>query len=194
MKRVPLPESWRHALVIRDAELTRDWFTDDELAIVDALPTPKRREQWMLSRIAVKQLALDLRLCADPQMCTYARPHVLQSWFASVSHSGPYAGAIIGRDPVGIDVQEVRELSERAAHLFLSDLETRAMASCTLEHRLLHFWCAKEAAWKQRSGDFETLKQLPLVLVDQRDDGLLFDAAETRRIGDVIVAVTLPIS
>ena len=81
------------------------------------------------------------------------------------------------------------DLDERAAHLFLSDEEAEVMRRCTIEHRALHFWCAKEAAWKQRSSEFATLRQLPLTLVNQREDGLDFDAATTRKHDNLIAAL-----
>ena len=64
------------------------------------------------------------------------------------------------------------------------------MLRCTLPHRVLHFWCAKEAAWKPRSSRYATLKQVRLALIEERADGLLFDIVETIAIGDVIVALT----
>jgi phosphopantetheinyl transferase len=66
------------------------------------------------------------------------------------------------------------------------------MESCTIPHRLLHFWCAKEAAWKQRGGAIPFLKQVPLTLIEQNDNGLRFDGAETYAIEDVVVALASP--
>ena len=68
------------------------------------------------------------------------------------------------------------------------------MESCTIPHRLLHFWCAKEAAWKQRGGSIPFLKGVPLTMLAENDDGLRFDAAETFAVDDVIVALTRPTS
>ncbi|HUP59115.1 MAG TPA: 4'-phosphopantetheinyl transferase superfamily protein [Thermoanaerobaculia bacterium] len=172
MTLLELPLSWRgRALVLRDVVLSRDAFTAEELAICDAFQLPKRREEWMRARIAAKELGV-------------AGSHI------SFSHSGPYAAAAIDSAPVGIDVQVVREIAERVAHFFLADDEEEAMKRCTIEHRLLHFWCAKEAAWKQRQGTIPTLKRIALRLVEEREDGLTFDLAETVQIGDAIVALT----
>jgi len=144
-------------------------------------------------------LAMQLGLIDDPRAIAIERPFLVvdgtrSDWRISLSHSAPYAGAAIARAPVGIDVQVLRELDERAAHLFLTGDETEQLLSCSLPHRILHFWCAKEAAWKQRSEEFATLRQVPLALVGARGSGLVFDAVETAFLGDVIVAVTRPIS
>ena len=63
------------------------------------------------------------------------------------------------------------------------------MRNQTVAHRALHFWCAKEAAWKKHGGAIATLKQVPLRVISTSADGVLFDDAETIAIGNVIVAL-----
>ena len=173
------------------------WFTEGELETANGFRLAKRRREWLLSRAAVKQLAVQLGLVQEPRECTLARPMLLldgewSGWHVSVSHSLPYAGAAMAKHPIGIDVQVVREIAEWSTHLFLSPEEDAQMRACALPARVLHFWCAKEAAWKQRSEEFSTMKLVPLRLGGERGGGLLFDQVETKRIGDVIVALTRP--
>jgi phosphopantetheinyl transferase len=185
-------------LIVRDRyDLT--YFTDDELATADTFRLQKRRDEWLLARFAAKKLALELGIASDPRACSVARPALLvdgepSAWFVSISHSEPYAAAALDRAPVGIDIQVVRELPEQAAHLFLSDEETEVMQRCTIADRILHFWGAKEAAFKQRSGEFSTLRQLPLALREERANGLDFDLSTTRRLDDSILSLTPPTS
>ncbi|HET7433740.1 MAG TPA: 4'-phosphopantetheinyl transferase superfamily protein [Thermoanaerobaculia bacterium] len=164
--------SWPGRALVVTGEPDESLFTAGELAKVRAFKLEKRRREWLLSRMAAKQLGL--------------------APFVSFSHSAPYAAAMIGDAPVGIDVQTIRDVDERTAHLFLTDDETLAMQRCTLAHRLLHFWCAKEAEWKRRGGATETLKRTALALADVKRDGLLFDQVETFAIDDFIVAITRP--
>lgn len=191
---------WDERVLVMRANVAREsWFTETELLTASQFKLATRRDEWLQSRIAAKQLAMQLGLADDPQAITIERPSLVingiaTEWRVSLSHSAPYVGAAISHAPIGIDVQSIRELDERAAHLFLSPEETDQMLDCTLAHRILHFWCAKEAAWKQRSDEFATLRQIPLPLLEKRDDGLLFDAAETFLAGDVIVATTRPTS
>ena len=185
-------------LIVRD-RYDLAYFTGAELAAADEFKLQKRRDEWLLARFAAKKLALELGVASDPRAISVGRPTLLvegapSSWFVSISHSAPYAAAAIDRTPVGIDVQVVRELPERGAHLFLSEEETSAMQRCAIGDRILHFWCAKEAAWKQRSNEFATLRALPLQLRTERAEGLLFDLSETRRLEDLILALTLPTS
>jgi len=172
MKRIETP--WPNVVVLCGAETSSDldeWFDEGELAIANAFERAKRRREWMLARVALKMLG--------------------PAPYSSLSHSGDYGAAAIGDVPVGVDVQAIRPLSERAAHLFLADDEREAMERCTIANRILHFFCAKEAAWKARGGTVPTLKQIPLTLKEESGSGLLFDAAATFAIGEVVVAVTV---
>jgi phosphopantetheinyl transferase len=199
MKTIDTPWGDRVLLMRQDGEVALPTFTERELVTASSFKLARRREEWLLSRVAAKQLAMQLGLIDDPRAIAIERPFLVigdarSDWRVSLSHSEPYAGAAIAREPIGIDVQIIRDLDERAAHLFLTDEETQQMLACTLPHRILHFWCAKEAAWKQRSDEFATLRQVPLALVEERGSGLLFDAVETAILGDVIAAVTRPTS
>ncbi len=42
----------------------------------------------------------------------------------------------------------------------LTDEETEAMSRCSIAHRLLHFWCAKEAEWKRHGGGTVTASSM----------------------------------
>ena len=171
MKRIETP--WPNVVVLSGAAAPLsldDWFDESELAVANAFERPKRRREWMLARVALKMLG--------------------PAPFSSLSHSGDYAAAAIGDVPVGVDVQVIRPLSERAAHLVLTDDEREAMERCSIAHRILHFFCAKEAAWKALGGAVPTLKQIPLKLKEETASGLLFDAAATYATGEIIVAVT----
>jgi 4'-phosphopantetheinyl transferase EntD len=179
MIELALPWSDR-AIAIRDVADVESWLRDDELAIARAFPREKRRQEWMLARTAARMLARRRGL-GDVDV---VRPLV------SVSHSGGWAAAAIDTAPVGIDIEVVRDVSERAARHFLSDTEAEQMRACSIPHRLLHFWCAKEAAWKRLCGSIPFLKSVPLTLLDERANALRFDNAETIAIDDVVVALS----
>lgn len=164
-------------------------FSEHELETASLFKLRKRREEWLLARAAAKQLAVDLGITDDPCSLVIERPKIAGDWYVSLSHSAHYGGAAIAKEPVGLDVQVIREIAEWSTHLFLTQRETEQMRTCSLDHRVLHFWCAKEAAFK-RSGDYATMKQTPVTLIAERENGLLFDSVETLRIDDLIVALT----
>jgi phosphopantetheinyl transferase len=198
MKRISLPESWRErAIIIGDAIFSNEWFTEPEIAASEVFRLPKRRTEWKHARIAAKQLAMDLGLSTTPGDCFVVRPWIQagrERRYVSLAHSGGYAAAAIDIAPIGIDVERVRDIRETAAHLFLTDTEAAEMRDCRVAHRMLHFWAAKEAAWKQRGGETETLKRVPLKLEAESATGLRFDHVETFATGEIVAALTRPTS
>lgn len=175
MRVLPLPESWRHrALVVTEVTDPQSWFSAEERTIVEAFGRPKRRLEWMLSRIAEKEL----------------RRRGALGHHVSFSHSAGYGAAAVDAQPVGIDVETLREIAEAAAHHFLTEGEIDRMRRCSIAHRLLHFWSAKEAVWKQRGGTVATLKRVPIVFLEEQERGLRFDGVETWAVDDVILALT----
>ena len=179
MKIVQLPESWRaRALIVSEVDDPESWFEEGELAEMRSFARPKRQKEWMLSRIAEKEL----------------RRRGTRGSCVSFSHSGGFGAAAIDDQPVGIDVESLREISEGAAHLFLQEGEIESMRQCTIRHRMLHFWSAKEALWKQRDGSVPTLKKVPLLFEGHSENGLRFQGVETIASGDLIAALTLPTS
>lgn len=182
-------------IILERTALDRGVFAEDELSVAAGFKLEKRRDEWLLSRCAAKILAVRQGLAFDPRNVRVARPRIIVDGvelplFVSLSHSAPYAAAAIDEKPVGLDIQMVRPVDERATRLFLAAEEREVMERCTLADRVLHFWAAKEAAWKQRSDEFATLKGLRLELLQEVEDGLRFDAVDTWRQGELIVAVT----
>jgi phosphopantetheinyl transferase len=192
---VELPVEWRtRALVIAAPDDARMWLTSDEFVESEKMKIPRRREEWLDSRVAAKMLAVVQGHAKDPHGVRIQRPHLVledgATRFISISHSSPFVAAAIDHEPIGIDVEVMRDIDERAAHLFLRDDEIDVMQRCTLPYRMIHFWAAKEAAWKRRSDEFTTLKQLPLSVLGATPNGLQFDQVETFATEDLVVALT----
>jgi 4'-phosphopantetheinyl transferase EntD len=189
---------WRDRLLVIDGEdelPPESLFTKGELAAARGFRLQSRSMQYLWSRFAAKEMAIQRGLASSPLQVTVDRPNLLVNgtptgWFVSISHSMSLAGAAVSQAPTGLDVQVVRDLPEQASHLFLSDEEIEAMERCSIAHRIIHFWSAKEAAWKQRSSELPTLRQTPLRLVSEQATGLTFDVVETLAIGSIVVAIT----
>ena len=174
MNVLELPQHWRaRALIVRDVEEPEGWFTPLERSVVESFRLPKRRFEWMTSRIAEKEL----------------RRRGATGSHVSYSHSGPYGAAAIDQRPTGIDVEVQRSVAAAAAHLFLTEDEEETAAGCRIADALLHFWSAKEARWKQLGGSVATLKRLPLRLVEVADRGLRFEGVETVAVSGVVAAL-----
>jgi 4'-phosphopantetheinyl transferase EntD len=184
MKRLALPEAWRErALVITEVDDPRSWFSDDEYA--NAPKLERRRNEWMLARIAAKQLAFERGLTSDARSFLVTRSPTL-----SLSHSNAFGAAAIDERGVGIDIEVPRDIRETAAHLFLTEDEEEELHRCPLQWRMIHFWAAKEAAWKRESARYTRLRQLPLQLLETHATGLTFDRATTFDAGGLVVALT----
>jgi hypothetical protein len=172
---VPDLKSWSgRATIVSEVADAESWFDEEELRVIRAFARPRRRTEWMLSRIAEKEL----------------RRAGVAGDYVSFSHSGKYGAAAIDSEPVGIDIETIRETPERAAHLFLTDAEIATMQRCAIDHRMLHFWSAKEALWKQGGGAVLTLRRVPLMLESANANGLKFRGVETCRVGELIAALT----
>lgn len=190
MKTVELPPEWRRrAIVVRAEPLPSSWFSEDERRAADRFKLDRRRDEFLLSRAAAKTLAIELGLARDPiEVRVEGRRIGLHN--VSLSHSAPYAAAAIDEEPVGIDAQVVRNISENAAHLFLTDAEIESMNSLDIPDRLIHFWSAKEALWKREGGSIPTLRRVPLTLLATGEESLQFAGVDTLRLGDLVVALT----
>lgn len=175
----PNLESWAgRGVIVSDIADPESWFDAEELKVLRGFARLKRRTDWMLSRIAEKKLR-DIGARGD---------------YVSFSHSGDYGAAAIDAQPVGVDIQVVRDIPERAAHLFLTGDEIASMQQCVIDRRMLHFWTAKEALWKQSGGSVSTLRRVPLIFESEKEAGLRFQGVETIAIKDLIAAITLPTS
>ena len=166
------------AAIVCDIAEPETQFDAEELEVIRGFAREKRRREWMLSRIAEKEL----------------RRAGGSGEYVSFSHSGNYGAAAVDAAPIGIDIEMIRDISENAAHLFLTDEEIELMRGRTISQRMLHFWSAKEALWKQRGGSVPTLRRVPLTFEAETASGLRFAGVETIAIRDLIAAITLPTS
>jgi phosphopantetheinyl transferase len=209
MIRIPMPPQWQaKACVVRDVtdgDLAAS-FTDAERARIASFPREKRRAEWAASRLAAKLLAVENGLCDDPRRCSvdsaYRRPSlaidgVRDAREVTITHSAGAGGAAIGEHRLGLDLQKVRPLAERATKFFLNDDEVASWRSVGLTDSLIHFWCAKEAGYKihaargwYRGVRIELLAATPSGLRFRYRDGSSEGTIETARLDeDFVLAI-----
>jgi phosphopantetheinyl transferase len=156
VKVIESPADWSELVEIVGA--TRDddpWLTPAEREFRDRLPLAKRRDEWTAARVAARRLALRRGFVSAPlELEIRIEDRVPRAragdreFFLSFSHTGGFAAAALLERPVGIDLELLRSLDPRIARFFLSDAESAAASSASIENPLLHFWAAKEAAFK----------------------------------------------
>ena len=124
-----------------------------------------------------------------------ARPIVLvdgvvQALFVSFSHTAGLGAAALHDTPVGIDLERERAIDPRATKFFLRDDELAIASACRVENALLHWWCAKEAAFKLAAGS-PTLLRVPLSLESETPAGFVLRGPRGARVETVRLSVSL---
>lgn len=93
---------------------------------------------------AVKENFAQQKVPVMPTIDRYQKPHLGFTQF-SLSHSGNYAACAISRNPVGIDVEHVREFRPAIAKRFFTPAEADA---CTDANAFTVCWTLKESFLK----------------------------------------------
>jgi phosphopantetheinyl transferase (holo-ACP synthase)/acyl carrier protein len=199
--------------IMRDY-ISRRYLTEAERVVYDGL-SPRRRRQWLAGRVAAKDAVLDwvrrergvgavfpqeLRIENDdigaPRIRANVTGTVPETLHLSISHKDALAAAIVGEQPVGIDIERIEAHEEGVLSLMFSEAE-RALLLTDEDAAAgaARGWVAKEVAAKAagtglggRPRDF---------VIDARDsDRLCVNGlwVETRRLRDCIIGWSLPAS
>jgi len=110
---------------------------------------PQKRLEYLAGRALMRTLVEAVRLPYEGiRKDEYGKPHLKSHPHSiSLSHSYPYVAAQIHRhQPVGIDVEQIREKLKQVGPRVLSPEEV-ADADGSLV-KLCVYWCAKEALYK----------------------------------------------
>ncbi|GAB2703683.1 4'-phosphopantetheinyl transferase superfamily protein [Mucilaginibacter koreensis] len=122
---------------------------EQEKAYVQTLSSGKRHLHWLGTRVLLRRM-LRTDDYINCQVDAYGKPYLVNlPYHISLSHSFDYAAVMISKtEPVGIDIEQIKEKVERIATKFLSPQE---LAFIEPEQRIPHLyacWCAKEAIYK----------------------------------------------
>lgn len=171
----------------------------EERGEIASLRAVQRQGERAASRVAAKSLALERGFVDLASRIRFAksdaRPVVLvdgaeQSLFVSFSHTAGIGAAALHDTPVGIDLEHERVIDPRATKFFLRDEELARASSCGVENALLHWWCAKEAAFKLNV-DYPTLLRVPLALESESTEGLVLRGPRGARVETVRLTASL---
>ncbi len=141
----------------------------DEQAMFDRLKTPKRRQDWLLGRLAAKKLIQAViyqktgNCCSLDELVIAAHashaPYLVGEagkWInLSLSHAGSRAVSAVVDQPsreIGIDIEQIERRPEGFAQEFFTENEINLMRTAkdayTNELLLAGIWSAKEAVFK----------------------------------------------
>jgi 4'-phosphopantetheinyl transferase len=121
---------------------------EQEKAYYEQLKIGKRNLHWLGTRVLLRKM-----LCTDEyidfKVDEHGKPYLVNlPYHISLSHSFDYAAVMIGKAPVGIDIEQVKEKVERIAHKFMRKQELAFINEKDKINQLYVCWCVKEAVYK----------------------------------------------
>jgi phosphopantetheinyl transferase len=121
---------------------------DHEKAYYEKLKVGKRNLHWLGTRVLLRKM-LRTDEYIDCKIDTHGKPYLVNlPYHISLSHSFDYAAVMISKEPVGIDIEQVKEKVERIAHKFMRKKEMAFLSEANKIDQLYVCWCAKEAVYK----------------------------------------------
>lgn len=184
-------------------------LTPAELATFEGFRFPKRRQDWLLGRLAAKEAirraaGADWALSAIavaplPNGCpTFVAPEgALSGWHLSISHGHGRAAAAVAPVPVGVDYEALREVPPNGWRFFLTAAERDWLAAEPLGPRgEIVVWALKEAGYKAIQGAVSGVLKLQVEAAAEGRATLVHPAgrlaARYARSGDAVLAVAVP--
>jgi 4'-phosphopantetheinyl transferase len=128
----------------------------EELTDFERITNLARKEEWMISRILLTELAEQrvTILYSDFGKPYLNKPDVK----ISISHSKNFVAALLSfKSQVGIDVEQINHRAAKVRHKFLTEIEQEWCKS-DFDHTLV--WSAKEAVFKifEKELDFQEME------------------------------------
>jgi 4'-phosphopantetheinyl transferase len=121
---------------------------EQEQAHYESLKVGKRNLHWLGTRVLLRKM-LQTNEYIDCKVDSHGKPYLVNlPYHISLSHSFDYAAVMIGKEPVGIDIEQVKEKVERIAHKFMRKEELAFIGGADKIQQLYACWCAKEAVYK----------------------------------------------
>lgn len=124
-------------------------LNSEEQAYFQAINHDKRNLHWLATRVLLREM-LQTDQYIDCKADEHGKPFLINfPHHISLSHSFDYAAVMISTEnPVGIDIEIIKDKITRIQSKFLNPQE---LAAVPVEHRIEYLyacWCAKEAIYK----------------------------------------------
>jgi 4'-phosphopantetheinyl transferase len=121
---------------------------EQEKAYYERLKAGKRNLHWLGTRVLLRKM-LKTDEYIDCKVDAHGKPYLVNlPYHISLSHSFDYAAVMISKEPVGIDIEQVKEKVERIAHKFMRKEELGFINNENKVAQLYVCWCVKEAVYK----------------------------------------------
>lgn len=114
---------------------------------LDILKTEKRRQEWLSTRLLLKELLGEEHRIAYHDNDAPYLPDSIYS--ISISHTQGYAAVLLQYKPhAGIDIERRGDRILKVRERFMSEAESANINKANEADHLLIYWCAKEALFK----------------------------------------------
>ena len=153
--------------------VTYDMLSPSRRARIEKIKNEGAKKASLAGEYVARQLT-DGVICAHPS----GQPYIEKSdMHISIAHSGEYAVCAISESPVGIDIEKIRDVSDRLIDRVCTEREKRYVGDSA--ERFFEIWTAKEAYFKKIGTgitDFKSVETLDL-------------EKEYARLGDYIICI-----
>jgi 4'-phosphopantetheinyl transferase len=119
-----------------------------ELDFFATLKKGKRNLHWLAGRVMIRTL-LETPEFIEIKEDQFGKPYLPDfEYEISITHSYDYAGVIISKHKVGIDIEKMKKDLHSVAPKFLSEKELLMLTENNYKKQLYIFWCVKECLYK----------------------------------------------
>lgn len=123
-------------------------LNQQELKFFSGLRKGKRNLHWLAGRVILRNL-LETSDFIEVREDEFGKPYLPDfDCELSITHSFDYAGVIISKSKVGIDIERIKKDLLSIAPKFLSTQELSSLDMNNYKNQLYVFWCVKECLYK----------------------------------------------
>ncbi len=179
----------------------------DEVALLQTLHLEKRRRQYILGRLVLRQLLAE-QLGEEPARVPLvvagdgAVDLADSAWRLSIAHSGDRAVAAVStRGAIGVDIERVQPRHQGLPRFLLHPEEHAMVESPDPDDRLILLWTIKEAVLKAMRTGFRVSPRALRVVLDGAKGQALIEVnnrmewqARFTKYDDYYVSVAFPVA
>lgn len=119
----------------------------------------------LLSEVLNREYNLSLKeLCFTDN----GKPYLKNGPFISLSHSGEYVCVGVSKNPIGVDIEKIREFNSSILERYFSKTEKRYILKKNIKERFFTLWTLKEAILKKQGITLSDLSRIRLIIIGKR--------------------------
>ena len=115
-------------------------------------------------RTVAGEMLIKVALCDDTLSILrdeHGKPYIKDSkLYISISHSADFAVCAIDEKPIGIDIEQIRNINLKTAEKFCNEKELMYINECDSISRFFEIWTVKESAYKMLGGGIKNFKEI----------------------------------